>query len=301
MEIRQIQFFYTAAICRSYAKAAEKLFVSRQAISKTVHQLEHELGDVPLFQQEGKCLALTPAGLALWDKVLPVIYSHRELEQYAQHFKQNIHATLHIAIGPSVFWLIPPEVILRFADRYPGLHLILDETTDKDLKTGLERGTFDAAIAGLISPFSEDLSVIEFSRDPLYSVMSQEHPLAQCAAVDPIQLTQYPCIFPRSDSTLYELIMDALHKLGIHPNIALIARDITTVIHALKNSEMLAVNYLPSIEAFHKDGILVRPLNLGDFRCSTSLFFKKESWCRDVLCELGDYLKNDAEKKTHIS
>lgn len=297
MDIRQLIFFHTAASAGSFAKASEQLFVSRQAVSKAVHQLEFELGGVPLFLQEGKTLVLTPAGAAFCERILPVIGSFRELEAFTENFRQNIHAVLHIAVGPSVFWLIPPEVILAFADRYPGLRIILDETTDVDLKNGLASGRFEGAIAGLSSSSHDAFSVIEFSRDPLYSVMSEEHPLAVLPVIDPYALSEYPCIFPRNDSTLYSVLMEALHKRGILPQVALIARDLLTVVHSLKDSRMLAVNYLPTIQAFQENGLLVRPLDLGDFRCSTSLFFKKEIPCREILYELGEYLKNYTDKK----
>ena len=43
MELRQIRYFLAVADARSFVAAAEKQFVSRQAISKSVAQLEEEL------------------------------------------------------------------------------------------------------------------------------------------------------------------------------------------------------------------------------------------------------------------
>lgn len=48
MDIRQIECFVAVARKGNYAKAAEELFVSRQALSKTVKHLEKEVGE-PLF------------------------------------------------------------------------------------------------------------------------------------------------------------------------------------------------------------------------------------------------------------
>lgn len=48
MDIRQIECFVAVARKGNYTKAAEELFVSRQALSKTVKHLEKEVGE-PLF------------------------------------------------------------------------------------------------------------------------------------------------------------------------------------------------------------------------------------------------------------
>ena len=48
MELRQLKYFLAVADARSFVSAAGELFVSRQAVSKAVGQLEAELG-VELF------------------------------------------------------------------------------------------------------------------------------------------------------------------------------------------------------------------------------------------------------------
>ena len=60
MELRQLKYFLAVADARSFVSAASGLFVSRQAVSKAVGQLEAELG-VELFVRDSNGAFLTPA------------------------------------------------------------------------------------------------------------------------------------------------------------------------------------------------------------------------------------------------
>ena len=58
MQPKQLQYFITAYATKNIQRAAEKLFVSRQGISKTIRELEQELGaDLFLRSSKGKTRA----------------------------------------------------------------------------------------------------------------------------------------------------------------------------------------------------------------------------------------------------
>ncbi len=55
MDIRQLRYCAAVAYYQNYTKAAENLFISRQALSKSIKQLEKELGN-DIFILEGNNL-----------------------------------------------------------------------------------------------------------------------------------------------------------------------------------------------------------------------------------------------------
>ena len=61
MEIKQLRAFLAVANAKSFLAAAETMYITRQAVSKTVTQLEEELG-VKLFVRGQSGAELTPAG-----------------------------------------------------------------------------------------------------------------------------------------------------------------------------------------------------------------------------------------------
>ena len=59
--LRQLKVFETVARHMSFSRAAEELHLTQPAVSTQVRQLEHHVG-LPLFEQLGKKIYLTPAG-----------------------------------------------------------------------------------------------------------------------------------------------------------------------------------------------------------------------------------------------
>ena len=65
-ELRQLRAFVAVAEELNFTRAAERLHLGQQAVSKSVRQLERELG-VTLLERTTREVRLTPAGLALLD------------------------------------------------------------------------------------------------------------------------------------------------------------------------------------------------------------------------------------------
>ena len=58
MTISQIKYFLEAVDCGSFQKASEKLYISRQALSKQIRAVETELGFALLDRKAGRSLQL---------------------------------------------------------------------------------------------------------------------------------------------------------------------------------------------------------------------------------------------------
>lgn len=63
MDIRQIEYFAVVAKQENYTKAAEDLYISRQALSKAIKNLEQEVGRA-LFSAKDNHVQLTDDGKA---------------------------------------------------------------------------------------------------------------------------------------------------------------------------------------------------------------------------------------------
>lgn len=65
MDLKQLQYFVTAADEGSISAAARRLYVTQPPVSVQIRQLEKEMGG-PLFVRGGRVLELTDAGRALY-------------------------------------------------------------------------------------------------------------------------------------------------------------------------------------------------------------------------------------------
>ena len=88
MKRMQLEYFVRIVEEKSFTKAAEKLFISQPALSKSIRALEAELG-VTLFKRDPRELSLTSEGenvycyavdiLNYWQRVLCGLGFHRRL------------------------------------------------------------------------------------------------------------------------------------------------------------------------------------------------------------------------------
>ena len=99
MELRQIRYFLAVADARSFVAAAEKLYISRQAISKSVGQLEEEL-NVELFMRDSGGAFLTPAGVMFYERVRPIVMEldavHKQMRSYGDRYRQRIRIAFSV-------------------------------------------------------------------------------------------------------------------------------------------------------------------------------------------------------------
>ena len=72
MDIQQIKYFSRVYEMRSFTQAADSLFISRQALRKSVARLAQEMGE-PLFENRGNVLFPTAAADLLFSASRPVV------------------------------------------------------------------------------------------------------------------------------------------------------------------------------------------------------------------------------------
>ena len=80
MEIQQLKYFVQAARRGSFREAADDLFVSRAALSKSMGRLEGELG-YELFERNRDGVDLTPAGKRFYAQAAPLVEDYDRINQ----------------------------------------------------------------------------------------------------------------------------------------------------------------------------------------------------------------------------
>lgn len=85
----QLTAFVYAADCGSFAKAAERLFISPTAVMKQINALEQHL-DMKLLERTPKGVSLTPGGKVIYqDAKFLFDYSRRSIENARQAMKEK--------------------------------------------------------------------------------------------------------------------------------------------------------------------------------------------------------------------
>ena len=205
-----------AARSGSMARAAEELFLSRQAVKKQIDAVEAELGFL-LFVRSSRGLALTEAGRQWIDGVGQLTEQYHRLADRCRLLQEQAGQkalTILLPSHPKVYF---EEAMLTYNRLYPQVRLnIVDTRKLSVLYNGRARiatltdGTADSVFAPYTEPYDkEQLSFYRLNRLSYHCVMKPDHPLRRKAAVHREDLAGLPVrINTVLDRTLYEHILD---------------------------------------------------------------------------------------------
>ena len=173
-----------------FSKAAEKLFVTKSAISRRIHFLEEHCG-YPLIDRSGPVLMPTEAGRIVMETANKMLALENELIQNLHEFehKQSIHFCCTPAFGIAYL----PELMKHFLLLHSGTsELIFSFELPDTVVEGLREGIYQA---GVIEHFeSYDLHEFDtfklpddellFVTSPLLGIQDQEVTIDQLTSYD---------------------------------------------------------------------------------------------------------------------
>ena len=101
MELHQLRYLSAVAHCGSAAKAAEELYVSKQAVSKAIRSFEHEMGFELFDRDDG--MRLTENGREILVHAEAVLRELDEIDLYVQAQGAGARQTESLAIAFKSF------------------------------------------------------------------------------------------------------------------------------------------------------------------------------------------------------
>ena len=123
MDIKILRYFLQ--ICRdgSFSKAAKNLYISQPGLSKSISNLEKELG-VSVFNRTSKGNELTEYGEYLKNKASTIVYQFDILTEGINEIKQKNKKFLNIGVPFGVINSLSFDLINEFNKIYPDIILI---------------------------------------------------------------------------------------------------------------------------------------------------------------------------------
>ncbi len=182
MTIMQLQYFLVICKHGNLSTAAQELYISHQALSKSLHQLENEINQ-PLFVRSKNGLVLTPIGKILREQALPVVSSFNHLTSTMHKVIGQQISSLNICIFEAGTSFLTFDDILRFQAQYPQYRLEIQEYSFQTCNELLLNGMKDLAIT--LSPIS-DAGIINILVNTYERVLiiPKVNPLAKKERVD---------------------------------------------------------------------------------------------------------------------
>lgn len=223
IKFRHIQSFVEIAKFQSLKQAAEKLFLTQPAISKTLKELEEIVG-APLMVRNRAGVALTPQGEVFLHFAQMSLVSLQQGFDGIKQVGRDGEERLFVGSLPSVAASLLPKTVADFSRLAPSAVLHTVEGPHGFLIEKLRNGDLDLVLGRLGEPDTmQGLTFTQIYTEQIAIVVRAGHPLAD--AQDLSLINNYQVLFPPSGSVIRPLV----EKLFIAHGVGAISNRIETV------------------------------------------------------------------------
>ncbi|MBS0498731.1 MAG: LysR family transcriptional regulator [Proteobacteria bacterium] len=146
MELRHLRCFLALAEELHFGRAAEKVHVDQSPFSRTIKELERELG-AKLFTRTPRNTQLTPAGKAFLERVPRIFASLEQARDGVQSAAKGFHGQLRIALSDGVPPSRLPALLARCREEEPEIDIRLFEVPLDQQIQGLHDDLYDVGFS----------------------------------------------------------------------------------------------------------------------------------------------------------
>jgi len=176
VDLRTLRYFLAIADALSFSKAAKLLHRSQPGLSRSIRELESQLG-IELFERIGRRVQLSPNGVSLVSQARHLIADADELIQHAQRLAQGKSPMLRVGGASNTLERVMPDVLPLYRAAWPNVEVILRSEGGVELLTAVERSELDIAIAR--STRSDILESKDVFPTHLLAIVGPTHRLAK--------------------------------------------------------------------------------------------------------------------------
>jgi DNA-binding transcriptional LysR family regulator len=227
VELRHLAALEAVANEGSFGRAATKLGYTQSAISQQIATLERIVGERLVERPGGpRPISLTEAGRLLLRHASSIVARLQAAQADLQSLRAGESGTIRVGTFQSAGARVLPEIMRRFTEQWPHVHVTLIELEDDALTVAVERGEIDVGFV-LLPVGDHPLDTVELLRDPYVLIVPIDSPLAS-AEPSLRRIVDEPLVGFR-DCVAVEPIEAAFRADGLEPNWAFRSNDNPTV------------------------------------------------------------------------
>ena len=153
MTIIQLKYVLAVAEYQNFTKAAAHVFVTQPTLSMQIQKLEEELSII-IFDRSKKPIELTEIGEKIVHQARNIVNESERMIDVVDQEKGFIGGDFRLGIIPTIMPTLLPMFLKNFINKYPKVHLKIEELTTAEIIIKLNDGHLDAAIAA--TPLVQD-------------------------------------------------------------------------------------------------------------------------------------------------
>ena len=190
MELRHLRCFTAVAEELHFARAAERLHIDQSPLSRTIKELEEDLG-ARLFVRTTRSTQLTRAGRLLLEHVPRIFTALEQARDSVKSATNGFHGQLRIALSDGITPSRLPALLARSREEDPEVEIRLFEMPLDQQIQGLHDDLYDAGFS-MAENAGDGILVTPAWEDELMVAVPARHPVLAFKQVPLKEVLRYP-------------------------------------------------------------------------------------------------------------
>ena len=261
MNIKHLEHLLALADTGSFSRAAEKLFITQSALSRSIQSLEGDLG-ARVLDRIGKRNELTPLGLDVVARARHIVRDAAELRHSAQLLQQGGKGSISVGLGSGPGALLTIPLMCAAAAPSigtPGMRVSITRGPTELQIQQLRSRQLDAMVVDMrrVTP-ATDLNIESLGDIRAGFIVNATHPLAAKRAVSFQDIMQYPVASTPLSDEVVRLLVD---QFGVSANpsdmVTLLCEDVASLLATVAQTPAIYLGVVAAARAGLKEGSLV--------------------------------------------
>jgi LysR family transcriptional regulator, regulator of abg operon len=240
MKLQHFQDVVTIAERGSIRAAARHLKVAQPALTRSLSDLERELG-APLFERRARGVVATPLGRAFLRRAALILQEVRRTREEVAQLRDLGGGTVTVGLSIAAHLALLPSALNSFRTRYPGVRLHIIEGFYPTLQDGLRDGTVDF----YIGPEAGSKPLPELRQEVLFAnrrtiLCRKSHPLRGARSLSDLVDADWVTTSITTAAEDEIGILFAEHGLPA-PRLAVRSQSAMTLMTCLSHADLLAM------------------------------------------------------------
>lgn len=182
MEMAQIRYALAVARTLSFTRAAAECNVSQPALTKSIRNLEGELGN-PLFHREGKRILISEFGRSMLPHLQHISDEAETARALAVNFRLIRNAPIRLGVLSTIGHVRLSQLLAGFQRDFDSVEVTVQEGGIADISRRLRDGELDLAVLNPLEKFSSDFTLIPLYKERYVVIVAAEHRLAASSGI----------------------------------------------------------------------------------------------------------------------
>lgn len=260
MEIRHLRCFLAVAEELHFARAAERLHIEQSPLSRSIKELEEDLGAL-LFIRTTRSTRLTRAGKLFLEHIPRVFTALQQARDSVKAAANGFHGQLRIALSDGIAPSRLPTILALCRQEEPEVEIRLFEVPLAQQLKGLHDDLYDVGFAQTNEVGDGFVAEPAWS-DPLRVAVPARHPLLTHKCIPLEEVLRYPLVLcdPQACEGQARQIDRVLRRVDVEPLIAERTSSFNLMMTLVSAGFALGLAGASQIASSREPSVVARPL-----------------------------------------